>query len=120
EIYPNHPLAVFSLARALTQSGKPDEAVNELRKAVQTGGPWPPMVSELGYALARAGKRDEARTMLNKLAALSHQRYVDPYLVASIQIGLGDKNAAFRELARAVEERSASLPWLKVEPKWDS
>jgi serine/threonine-protein kinase len=118
-IYPNHPLAIFSLGRSLTQSGKADQAVSELRKAIQAIGPWPPLVSELGYALARAGKPDEARATLKTLADESHSRYVDPYLVASVQIGLGDKNAAFRELSRAVDERSASLPWLKVEPKWD-
>lgn len=118
-IYPNHPWATFSLGRALVQSGKVDDAITEMQAAMQATDTWPPIVSELGYAMARAGRRADALAMLTKLADIGRRRYVDPYLLACIHVGLGDKTSAFRELARAVDDRSSSLPWLKVEPKWD-
>ena len=40
--------------------------------------------------------------------------------MATVYIGLGEKEQTFAWLNKAYDERSGYMPWLKVEPKWDS
>ena len=47
--------------------------------------------------------------MLAELDALSAQTYVDPTQLALVHAALGDLDAAFNELARAVEVRAIYL-----------
>jgi len=119
ELYPKHEGALFSLGRALVQQGRPDEAITEMTAALRGLDSWPQIVSELGYAHARLGHTAAARQMLAQLAAEAKLRFVDPYLVAAVHAGLGEKDAAFAGLNRAADDRSGWLPWLKVEPKWE-
>ena len=81
---------------------------------------WPPIVAELGYAYAASGKKAEALKLLQELKEQTKRRYVDPYLLAAVHIGLGEKEQTFAELVKAYDERSGWMPWLKIEPKWDS
>jgi hypothetical protein len=39
--------------------------------------------------------------------------------MAMINIGLGDKDAAFLSLGKAIDERSAKLIWLNADPIYD-
>jgi hypothetical protein len=39
--------------------------------------------------------------------------------MAMINIGLGDKDAAFASLEKAIDERSAKLIWLNADPIYD-
>ena len=55
-----------------------------------------------------------------ELRAREANRFVDPYLYAAISMGLGDIDETFALLGDAVTIRSGWLPWLKIEPKWDS
>jgi hypothetical protein len=54
-----------------------------------------------------------------QLQASSIQRYVPPFLIALIYVGLGDEDQAFAWLAKAYAERSVWMPWLKVDPEFD-
>jgi len=74
------------------------------------------MLALLGHAYAVAGKKAEAKQVLNDLQQLQEQRYVSPYTVAAIYAGLGDQEQAFKWLDRAVEERDIWLMNLKVDP----
>ncbi|MBI3666757.1 MAG: hypothetical protein HY236_11145 [Acidobacteria bacterium] len=55
-----------------------------------------------------------------KLKDLSKSRYVAPYDVAVVYIGLGDKDQAMEWLEKAYEDHSAWLLWVKVDPRFDS
>jgi TolB-like protein/tetratricopeptide (TPR) repeat protein len=65
-----------------------------------------------GYMLARAGRKDEARRILADLR--EHSRGGDPntFAVASVYAGLGERDAAFRWLERALDERELDLEQL--------
>jgi tetratricopeptide (TPR) repeat protein len=63
----------------------------------------------LGHAYARSGQIKEARHVLDRFDELSKQRYVAPYNVALVHIGLGDNDAGFAWLERAFEARSYLL-----------
>jgi len=78
------------------------------------------MQAQLGHAYAVAGKRSEAEKVLSELRELANQRYVSPYDVAMIYVGLGDKEQAFAWLEKAYQEHARRLWALKVNPTWDS
>jgi len=77
------------------------------------------IAAEVGYSYAASGKKGDAQKVLRELKDEAARRYVDPYLIAIIHAGLGEKDQAFVWLEKAFEERSAWMPWLKVEPKFD-
>jgi DNA-binding winged helix-turn-helix (wHTH) protein len=60
------------------------------------------------YALARAGRADEARDVLERLQWLGRERYLVRGFMPAAYLALGDQEAALAEL-RAVDE--ARCPW---------
>jgi len=47
------------------------------------------------------------------------KQYVPSSAVALVHLGLGDDDAVFKWLERAVDERDALMPWLKYFPPLD-
>jgi TolB-like protein/Tfp pilus assembly protein PilF len=103
------------LGLAYEQKGMYAEAISEFEKGVKLSGS-PLMLALLGHAYAVSGKRAEAEQVLNDLQQLQSQRYVSPYTVAAIYVGLGDQEQAFKWLDRAADERDLWLMNLKVDP----
>ncbi len=56
---------------------------------------------------------------LTELREVPKQRYVSPYMFAVVYAGLGDQDQTFAWSDKAVQDRSAFLIWLKVEPLFD-
>ena len=73
----------------------------------------------LGYAYALAGRKAEARKVLAELKQQSETRYVSPYLLALVYVGLGMKGEAFERLEEAYKQRDSDLPWIRVQPMFD-
>jgi len=46
--------------------------------------------------------------------------YIDPFDIALVYVGLGDKAQALEWLQRAHEDHSFELTWIKVDPRLDS
>ena len=95
------------------------EAIAELNKALAVSGNWSAVVAELAYVYAVSGRRDEAQKIIQELKERAAKEFIDPYLIALIYSGLGEKGQAFEWLGKAYEERSSYLTWIKVEPKFD-
>ncbi|MDQ3754320.1 MAG: hypothetical protein M3371_06260, partial [Acidobacteriota bacterium] len=95
------------------------EAIEEFRQGANYSNRHPTVVVALGYAYAVSGNRGEAQRALAELKDLSERRYVSPYSVATIYIGLGEKEQALHWLEKAYEERNFELIWSKVEPRLD-
>ena len=72
-----------------------------------------------GHAYAVAGKRSGAISIRDDLESRSTRTYVPPYWMATLYVGLGDKDRAFSWLERAYQERSGGLVWLRVDPRLD-
>ena len=70
--------------------------------------------------LARNGRQREARKILEELQLRRKTEYVDAYYMTLLMEALGKRTDAFRELERAVEENSAALYILDVDPQMDS
>ena len=74
--------------------------------------------SFIGYAYARAGWVDDARTIAVRLEAESATRYVSAYHIAMIHAGLGDEPAALQWLERALAIRHSWLMRLWADPSF--
>ena len=74
----------------------------------------------LGHAYAIAGKIGEAQGVINDLKERSKSRYISPYDMAMIYIGLKEREQAFAWLDKAFEDRNDSLVWLRFDPRLDS
>ena len=75
-------------AKAYGQMGRFDKAIDWLEKCPRQ--PLPPIRAELAYSLARQGRTKEAREILDSLT----RKKADPYFLAQIHVGLGDREAA--------------------------
>jgi hypothetical protein len=57
--------------------------------------------------------------LLSELQTQSKLRYVPPYFLATVYVGLGEKDQAFALLEKGYAERDPYLTYLKVEPALD-
>jgi tetratricopeptide (TPR) repeat protein len=72
-----------------------------------------------GYAYAKTGRREKAEDAIAKLRDLEKTQPGEPYVLATLYVGLGDKDKAFVELERGFNERSYYVPLLRVDPLMD-
>jgi TolB-like protein/Tfp pilus assembly protein PilF len=119
EIEPNFPLARFFLGFACERQGRYADAIGEFEKASELTGGHPGALAGLGHAHALAGSRTEAQEYLARLERDAGRRYVSPYFIALVHVGLGDTDEAFHWLDTACEHRSDWLVHLKIEPALD-
>jgi tetratricopeptide (TPR) repeat protein len=109
----------FQLAQASVQLGRSDVAFDALQKAGQFSGGNSKSIALRGYLLAKIGRAEEAREVLNTLEALSRERYVPPYAMALVSGALGQHNQALDWLDRAYDAHDVHLVLIGVDPKWD-
>lgn len=121
EIDPNSAGAYLGLGRAYERKGMYQEAIAQIQKGVSLSGGNPGSLASLGYTYALSGKRVEARKILKQLAQLSKRRYVSPYSIAMVYVGLGEKDLAFDWLEKALADRSGELVTsLRVDERMDT
>ena len=102
------------------QTGNIEHAIAEFKEWQHLSGDDPAATGALGHAHAVSGHRSEARQSLARLQALSQTRYVAPYDVAVVYIGLGDTDSAMEWLKKAYDDHSAWLIWIKLDRRFDS
>ena len=73
----------------------------------------------LGYVCAIGGKKTEALMLVDRMIELSQKRYVDPFSIAVIYAGLGEKDKLFEWLEKAYADRSNGLSSIVSEPQLD-
>ena len=120
EIDPNFAPAHYWLGQAYLQKGKFKEAITEFKNAANLSKGSLYVVAGLAHAYAVSGEKVEAQKMLDQLIELSTKRYVSPYDIAEVCIGLGKQDLALDWLQKALDDRSHALVFLNVEPKVDS
>ena len=119
ELDPNFMQTHLWFGRPYLQKGMYAEAIAELRKAVSLSGESTVALAMLGHALASAGMEGEANETLRKLVERSRSTYVPSYWIAVIHNGFKDREKVLEWLAKAYDERSSWLAWIKVEPRFD-
>ena len=109
----------WALGWALAGLGRHDEAVAALRKAANLAPGDMFTLGNLGWALGLAGQRQEALTIVSDLEQRRTHEYVSGFVVALINVGLGEDEKAISWLQQAAEERDATLPFLNTWPGLD-
>ena len=102
------------------QKGMYEQAIAELKRALGLAEGNVETLASLAHVYAASGNRGEAQRILDQLNQRSKQTHVDPYFVALIYLGLGQKDQAFEWLDKALEYRSFMLAWLRIEPRLDA
>jgi serine/threonine-protein kinase len=110
--------AYHTLGLVQEQRQEFEEAVAALQRAVALSPQSPRMHAALGRALAMSGRRAQAEKILRQLDDMAKQRYVSPFDFAILHMGLDHKDAAFKWLAKAAEDRAFDLLSLKVDPRF--
>jgi tetratricopeptide (TPR) repeat protein len=113
ELDRNNGIAHTILGWCLIWKGHMAEARAEFETATTLDDlPW--QVGSLGYASAISGDRAKANQLLAELKDLTKQRYVSPTIIATVHLGLGEKEKAFDWLEKAYEDRDIVFWWIDV------
>lgn len=102
---PTYFISYFGEGQVRCEEGAFDEAIAVLRKAAELSGGSTMVLGWLGLALAKSGNAAEARMVLERLHAMATQAYVLPTSFAWIHLGLGEIDAAFTWMERAIDDR---------------
>jgi TolB-like protein/DNA-binding winged helix-turn-helix (wHTH) protein/Tfp pilus assembly protein PilF len=116
EIDPNFYLAHYFLGLSYEQKGLYAEAIAELQQARNlASNNATMMLAALGHTYAVSGRKHEARQTLNELLKLNDPA---PYAIATVYIGLGEKQQASVWLQKVP---GAEAEWLlRTDPRLDS
>jgi len=116
---PSFAFAHSVLGRTYTEKRMYPQAIAEFRTALEFAEENPQSIAGLGRAYAESGSQAEAQKILNELLARSKRDYFPAWAIATVYIGLGDKDRALQWLGKAVEERGEYVVWLKTDPLYD-
>jgi DNA-binding winged helix-turn-helix (wHTH) protein/Flp pilus assembly protein TadD len=109
----------FQLGQAFVELGETAQALDALNNAGRFCGGNSKVVSLRGYLIAKLNKTAEALEVLNTLGAIARDRYVPPYAMALVHLGLDQRDQALDFLRRAYAVHDVHLAFLTVDPKWD-
>ena len=113
------PLEVqLYLALIHADLGQFDEARRLAQLILRNGGSQIPLRAGATEVLARCG--DDAAPMAHEHKLLSSDAPLSRYRQALLSIALGDSEGALSLLSCALEDKEAELPWLAVDPRFDS
>jgi eukaryotic-like serine/threonine-protein kinase len=107
------------LGLAYLQLGMYDESAAAFREAVASSESPALATAGLGLVAAAKGRLTDARGILDGLYAESREHYLTPVAFVMLHAGLGEPDAAFEWLDRALDDRRGWLAYLKVEPLLD-
>jgi TolB-like protein/Flp pilus assembly protein TadD len=108
------------LALGYNLQGKYNEAVPEFEKALALSPGSMLAKSDLGYAYAKAGRREDALRVIDEMQRSPGQRRLSPFHLSLVYIGLGENDRAIELLRQAYDERGERLVWLGSDARFDS
>jgi len=116
EFDPNFFRVHYYLGEVLQFKGRLVEAIPEYQKAFDLNGD-PYSLGMLGQAYAYNGQKDEAQKVLARLNEQTKSRYVAPYALVLVYLGLGEKERALDELERAYQHGETNYLFeIKIDP----
>jgi TolB-like protein/Flp pilus assembly protein TadD len=120
ELNPHFAPAYWMLGVIQEQRKDFDESAAAFQRAVHLSPQTPRMHGGLGRTFALAGRRKQAREVLQKLESYAKERYVSPLEFAWIHFALGDLERGFTWLVKASDDRVFDLISIKVDPRFDA
>ena len=120
ELEPDFVTARWVLGRAYELQRQFPDAIAEFDRALAVEPDSTLLRAALARAYALSGARARAELLLHDLRTAAGQRYVSSLDLALVYAALGQTDAAFASLDRAVRERSNLLIYARVDPAYDS
>ncbi len=116
-VHPESVFAKFQLANSLVAVRRYDEAIAVFlsRKVPDPGSNF-----ALGLAYGLAGRKDDARRVLNKLLEKRKSVYLPPTQIAIVYSGLGEKETAWAWMEQAWNDRAWLIDEMAVDPLFDA
>jgi serine/threonine-protein kinase len=108
EFDPGDDRAVATLGWAYLKTGQPEAGLVELERARAITPESDQWLAQLAQAHGFLGRTAEAQAALAELRDRATRRYVSPYHVAFVHVGLGEHDQAIDILERAIEDRAAA------------
>jgi len=120
EMDPGFYYAHYQLGQALELRGDRNTAIAEYQKARELNDD-PFVQALLAQAMAKSGRPNEARSVLEQLEQASQHRYVPAYGLGLIHLGFGEREQALRSFEKSYEDRDGTeIGYIKVNPLLDS
>jgi TolB-like protein/DNA-binding winged helix-turn-helix (wHTH) protein/Tfp pilus assembly protein PilF len=101
---PNFAVAHYELGQVFVQKHMYNEAIAELHKAIELSGGSTTCTSNLAFAYAVAGRRNEAVKIMKDLTNRSNHVFSNAPEIALIYVGLDEKDQAMTWLEKAYAE----------------
>jgi len=111
EMDENYTFVYFHQGLAYVSKGLYQEAIAAFQKLLSLTGEVPLTIGLLGSAYGRAGQKDEALKMLERMNELSKTTFFRPFYYFCIYMGLGEMDQAFECLEKAYMEGD---PWMVI------
>lgn len=113
------PVTHHRLGLAFSNLGMHKEAIEHCLAATRLSQESPQALGALAYAYARSGETEKASVILQRLVQMSKTRYVSAAIIAEVCLGLEHFDDTLEWLDAAVRERTAAIPRLRVDPRFD-
>jgi TolB-like protein/Tfp pilus assembly protein PilF len=120
ELNPHFAPAYLTLGVIQEQRKELDEAAAAFRRAVDLAPNSLRMQSALARTLALSGRPERALDTLRTLERLATERYVSPVEFMTTAFAAGDREAGYRWLSKACDDRCFEMLTLKVDPRFDA
>jgi len=120
ELDPNFYRAHLYLGESYEAKRMYPEAITEVEKCLTLpGGDTPETRTELMHVYAVSGQKEKARRMLGDFQRQREtaRQYLDPFYLAVANVGLGDREAAFKLLEQAFRQHSKALVFQVHDPR---
>ena len=117
ELNPRSAGARWIRGMAYQQKKMFDSAIKSYQSALELSHNNPNFLAALGHVYASSGNTVAANKILDTLFAVNKLEPVSPFFIALVYTGLNDKENALQWLEKAVEEKSGSVRYLKMEPR---
>ena len=119
EIDPNYFIALTQLGEAYCRTGRFEEGIALLEKAMQNASENFAMTTGfLSWAYVATGRRADAERILAGLEEKSRRQYVPATTRAFVTLGLGDVTGAWKWIEQAVEDRDPNLIYVITWPNF--
>ncbi len=114
--FPTHRwLALVYIKKSMDQ-----QAIQEARKSAMLSNNSTDAMAALAISYAASGNTKEAAIILRSLEAASKSRYISGSELAAIFASLNETDQAFKSLQKAYDEHDYGLPFIRVDPRFDS
>ena len=116
ELDPNFALGHSNLGLAYLQKKMYPEAMAQFEKAAELDPQAPMYPALIGATHAAAGRKEQARKILEELKARKGARSVPPYFLAWVAASVGDNDKAIKWLETAFRQRASLMVAVRADP----